>query len=110
MDHLTTPCRWHSGAALLSVLGVVYQTRSVEEIARLVLEQDSCWTHRFRTDLGQLDQYAECGCELVVTDPIQVSPEMWESLEQDRAALWQRILELSGYDLKGELPPARGGS
>ena len=101
---------WHSGAALLSILGVVYPTRSVEEIARLILERDSGWTHQFRTNLGQLDQYADCGCELVVTDPFRDSPELWESLEQDRAALWQRILELSGYDLNGEPSPARGGS
>ena len=101
---------WHSGAALLSVLKVAYPTRSVEEIGRSTSEHDRSWAHEFRTDLAQIDQYAECGCELVVTDPIQVSPELWESLEQDRAALWQRILELSGYDLNGELPPARGGA
>ena len=40
-----------------------------------------------------------CGCEAVVTDPIDDVSAMWRELEADRDALWDRIRELSGYDL-----------
>jgi predicted nucleotidyltransferase len=90
---------WLSGAALLSILGVVYPMRSAAEMARLIPEHDAGWDHEFQSDLDRTDQYAECGCELVVTDPIRNLPELWRTLEIDRDALWQRILELSGYDL-----------
>ena len=101
---------WSSAAALLSILGVLYPRESVEEMARLITEHDNGWDHQFQTDLGKLDQYAYCGCELVVTDPFRDLPELRECLEADRSALWQRILELSGYDLNGEPSPARGGA
>ena len=88
-----------SGAALLSTLGVVYPTASVEEMARLIAEHDEGWDHGFHSALGRIDQYAYCGCELVVTDPVLDLFDLGECLEADRSALWQRILELSGYDL-----------
>jgi hypothetical protein len=59
---------WQSGAALLSILGVIYPMRSTVEIARLIQEHDQGWCHQFLSDLSQLEQYAGCGCELVVTD------------------------------------------
>ena len=90
---------WHSGAALLSILGVIYPMRSTVEMARLVHEHDGGWSHRFQSDLVRIEQYAECGCELVVTEPLTNLPELWENLEADREALWRRILDLSGYDL-----------
>ena len=83
----------------LSILGVIYPMRSTVEMARLVDERDGGWSHRFRSDLERIEQYAECGCELVVTEPLTNLPELWENLEADRNALWQRILDLSGYDL-----------
>ena len=36
---------------------------------------------------------------MVVTDPIDDIPAMWRDLEIDRGALWERIRQLSGYDL-----------
>ena len=42
---------------------------------------------------------------MVVTDPIDDVPAMWRELKVDRDALWDRIRELSGYDLA--LDPAR---
>ena len=83
----------------LSILGVIYPMRSTVEMARLVQEHDGSWSHRFQSDLVRIEQYAECGCELVVTEPVTNLPELWEDLEADREALWQRILDLSGYDL-----------
>ncbi len=35
----------------------------------------------------------------MVTELVTNLPELWEDLEADRNALWQRILDLSGYDL-----------
>ena len=90
---------WNSGAALLSILGVIYPRDSVAETAVAISMHDAGWDHRFRSDLAQIDQYAYCGCEVVVTDPIDDVPAMWRDLEIDRAALWERIRELSGYDL-----------
>ena len=49
--------------------------------------------------MDQLDQYAECGFELVVADPITDLDELWRSLDADKDSLWARIRELSGYDL-----------
>ena len=105
---------WHSGAALLSILGVIYPMRSTVEMARLVHEHDGSWSHRFQSDLERIEQYAECGCELVVTEPVTNLPELWENLEVDREALWRRILDLSGYDLNDAGTtrlgiPTRGG-
>ena len=90
---------WNSGAALLSILGVIYPRDSVAEMAAAVTRHDAGWSHRFRSDLAQIDQYSDCGCEVVVTDPIADVPAMWRDLEIDRAALWERIRQLSGYDL-----------
>ena len=90
---------WQSGVALLSILGVVYPMRSTAEMARLIGEHDRGWSHEFQSDLDRLDQYAECGCELVVTDPVRDLMELWRCLEIDRDAVWKRILELCGYDL-----------
>ena len=90
---------WNSGAALLSILGVIYPRDSVAETAAAIAGHDAGWSHAFRTDLDRIDQYAYCGCEVVVTDPIDDVPAMWRDLEVDRDALWERIRQLSGYDL-----------
>ena len=92
---------WHSGAALLSILDGIYPMRSTAEMVRLIQEHDPGWRHPFHSDMDQLDQYAECGCELVVTDPNTVLDELWRSLDADKDALWSRVQELSGYDLTG---------
>ena len=47
---------------------------------------DRGWSHRFQSDLVRIEQYAECGCELVVTEPVTNLPELWEDLEADREA------------------------
>ena len=96
---------WQSGAALLSILGVVYPMRSVAEMARLIGEREGVWNHEFQSGLDQLDQYAECGCELVVTDPVRDLPELWRGLEIDRDALRGCIRELCGYDLARPMRP-----
>ena len=90
---------WNSGAALLSILGVIYPRDSVAEIAAAITRHDAGWSHAFRSDLDRIDQYAYCGCEVVVTDPIDDVAAMWKDLESDRIALWERIRALSGYDL-----------
>ena len=90
---------WNSGAALLSILGVIYPRDSVAETAAAIVRYDAGWSHTFRSDLDRIDQYSSCGCEVVVTDPIDDVPAMWRDLEVDRDALWERIRELSGYDL-----------
>ena len=53
--------------------------RSTVEMARLVREHDRGWRHRFQSDLERIEQYAECGCELVVTEPVTNLPELWEN-------------------------------
>ena len=93
---------WSSGSALLSILGVMYENRSLVAMAETLRENDPGWTHRFASDLDCLDQYNYCACEVVVTSPIENLDTMWEALETDRKALWQRILELSGYDVYKE--------
>ena len=90
---------WNSGAALLSILGVIYPRDSVAEMAAAVARHDAGWSHRFQSDLAQIDQYSSCGCEVVVIDPIADVPAMWRDLEIDRDALWERIRQLCGYDL-----------
>ena len=87
---------WNSGAALLSIVGVPYPRDSVAETARSIVEHDAGWRHDFRSNLDRIDQYSGCGCEVVVTDPIDDMPAMWKELEADRDALWDRIRELSG--------------
>ena len=89
----------NSGAALLSILGVIYPRDSVAEMATTIAQYDAGWSHAFRSDLDRIDQYSGCGCEVVVTDPIDDVPTMWRDLEIDRDALWDRIRALSGYDL-----------
>ena len=76
-----------------------YSRDSVAETARSMVEHDAAWRHDFRSNLDRIDQYSDCGCEVVVTDPIDDVPAMWRELEADRDALWDRIRELSGYDL-----------
>ena len=90
---------WQSGVALLSILGVLYPMRSTVEMARLLREHDPGWSYEFQSDLERLEQYAKCGCELVVTEPVTDFAELWRNLAADREALWGRIRELSGYDL-----------
>ena len=72
---------------------------SVAEIAAAIARHDAGWTREFRSDLERIDQYSGCGCEVVVTDPIDDVPAIWRDLESDRIALWERIRALSGYDL-----------
>ena len=90
---------WNSGAALLSIMGAVYPRDSVAEMVRTIVEHDAGWRHDFRSDLDRIDQYSGCGCEVVVTDPIDDVPAMWRDLEVDRDALWKRIRALSGNEL-----------
>ena len=89
---------WNSGAALLSILGVIYPRDSVAEMSAAIARHDAGRSHAFRSDLDRIDQYSGCGCEVVVTDPIDDVPAMWRDLESDRIALWERIRALSGYD------------
>ena len=102
---------WESGSALLSILGTVYSRSSVAETERLIADHDSGWNHEFRSNLDQIDQYGDCACEVVVTDPISDVPTMFAALELDRRALWERIRELSGYDpeMAMEIPAVGGG-
>ena len=95
---------WHSGAALLSILGVIYPRDSVAETAAAIARHDGSWSHGFRSDLDRIDQYSGCGCEVVVTDPIDDVAAMWRDVVVDRDALWERIHELSGYDLAAARP------
>ena len=90
---------WNSGAALLSILGAVYPRDSMAEMARSIAQHDAGWSHIFQSDLDRIDQYSDCGCEVVVTDPIDDVLAMRQDLQVDRDALWERIRDLSGYDL-----------
>ena len=71
---------------------------------RLIQELHPGWRHPFRRDMDQMDQYAECGFELVVTNSITDLDGVWRNLDADKDALWARIRELSGYDLTGNGP------
>ena len=93
---------WNSEAALLSILGVIYPRDSVAEMAAAIAQHDADWTRAFRSDLDRIDQYSGCGCEVVVTDPIDDVPALWRNLDIDRDALWERIRQLSEYDLAKE--------
>ena len=44
---------WNSGAALLSILGLIYPRDSVAEIAAAIARYDAGWSHAFRSDLDQ---------------------------------------------------------
>ena len=90
---------WYSRAALLSILDVIYPRGSVLEIAQAIAENDPDWSHQFESDLDCRDQYAGCGCEVVVTNPIRNLSALRRDLEADRDALWERIRELCGFDL-----------
>ena len=90
---------WNSGAALLSILGAIYPRNSVAEMARSIAQHDAGWSHIFQSDLDRIDQYSDCGCEVVVTDPINDAPAMRQDVQVDRNALCERIRDLSGYDL-----------
>ena len=90
---------WNSGAALLSILGAVYPRDSMAEMARSIAQHDAGWSHIFQSDLDRIDQYSDCGCEVVVTDPIDDVLAMRQDLQVDRDALWERIRDLTGYDL-----------
>ena len=94
---------WHSGSAVLSMLGVRCPKGSLAAMAETLRDKDPGWTHEFASDLDCLDQYNGCGCEVVVARPIVDLEALWGALERDREALWQRIGELSGCDLK-QLP------
>ena len=76
---------------------------SVVEMAHSVAEKDPGRKHVFRSDLECIDQYAEGGCGVVVTDPIRDLAAMCRDLERARDTLWKHIRELSGYDL--DTPP-----
>ncbi len=77
----------------------LYSRDSVAETAWSIVEHAAAWRHDFRSNLDRIDQYSDCGCEVVLTDPIDDVPAMWRELEAHRDALWHRIRELSGYDL-----------
>ena len=95
-DALRLP--WNSGAALLSILGVIYPRDSVAEMALSVAERDDGWEHKSRSALDRIDHTLAAGARWW-SDPIEDVPAMWRDLERDRAALWKRIRALSGYDL-----------
>ena len=95
---------------MISILGMMYENRSLVAMAETLRERDPRWNHRFASDLDCLDQYNLCGCEEVVTDPITDLDAMWEALETDRDALWERIRELTGYDLNEPPPEISSGS
>ena len=78
---------------------MIYPRDSVAEMATAIARHDAGWSHIFRSDLERIDQYSGCGCEVVVTDPIDDVAAMWRDLESDRIALWEWIRALSGYDL-----------
>ena len=90
---------WNSGAALLSILGAVYPRDSLAEIPRSIAQHDAGWSHVFQSDLNRIDQYYDCGCELVATEPIDDVLAMRQGLQVDRDALRERMRDLSGYDL-----------
>ena len=98
---------WCSGSAVMSILGVMYENRSLVAMAETLKERDPGWNHRFASDLDCLDQYNYCGCDVVVTDPITNLDAMWEALETDRDGLWERVRELTGYDLNQPAPKFR---
>ena len=49
---------WQSGAALLSILGVVYPRRPTEAMGQMTGEHGGDWSHESQSDLDRLDQYA----------------------------------------------------
>ncbi len=98
---------WHSGSAILSMLGITYPNRSLVGMAESLKSNDPGWSHRFRSDLDCLDQYNYCACEVVVANPIPDLQAMWEALERDREALWARIEELCGRGLESFLQEER---
>ena len=93
---------WSSGSALMSILGLVYENRSLVAMAETLKENDPGWMHRFASNLDCLDLYNYCACEVVATNPIENLEAMWEALETDRDAPWERIRDPSGYDLNEE--------
>ncbi len=52
---------WNSGAALLSILGVIYPRDSVAEMAAAIGRHWAGWEHRLRSDLDRIDQYSSWG-------------------------------------------------
>ena len=48
---------WCSGSAVMSILGVMYENRSLVAMAETLKERDPGWNHRFASDLDCLDQY-----------------------------------------------------
>ena len=75
---------WSAGSALMSILGVLYESRSLVATTETLKERDSVWVHSFASDLDCLDQYNYCACEVVVTNPIANLDAMWEILETER--------------------------
>ena len=98
---------WHSGSAILSMLGITYPNRSLVGMANSLKINDPGWGHQFQSDLDCLDQYNYCGCEAVVARPTPDLEAMWEALERDREALWDRIEELCGRSLESFLQEQR---
>ena len=50
-------------------------------MAQSIAQHDAGWSHIFQSDLDRIDQYSACGCEVVVTDPIEDVPAMRQDLE-----------------------------
>ena len=78
---------------------MAYARNSVAAMARSIGRNDAGWRHWFLSGLDQINQYSGCGCEFAKADPIDDVPALWQDLETDRSALWDRIRELSGCDL-----------
>ena len=95
---------WSAGSALMSMLGIAYRNRSLLAMADTLRKRGPEWRYEFASDLDCLDQYNSCACEVVVVNPIANLDAIWDSLERDRDVLWQRIKELSGYDLNERSP------
>ena len=45
-----------------------------------IAQHDAGWSHSFQSDLDRIDQYSDCGCEVVVTDLINDVPAMRQDL------------------------------
>ena len=86
----------------MSILGVLYENRSLVDMAETLEQRDPIWVHSFASDLDCLNQYKLLRIEVVVTNPIA----KWEDLATDQKALWQCILELSVDDLNDQLAAA----
>ena len=69
-------------------------------MARSIAQHDAGWSAQIsRATLTASTSTPVADAKLVVTDPINDVPAMRRDLEVDRGALWDRIRDLTGYDL-----------